>query len=112
VTAIHPTTLPPVSRDFLVSPNPSAGPFTLRFSFAGAASDTSGAGAARTASLSIVSVTGRMVRQLWRGAVGTRETLLGWDGRDARGEPVPQGVYYARLSAGGAETTRPIVVIR
>ena len=35
-----------------------------------------------------------------------------WNGEDHRGRPVPSGVYYARLSAGGDVRTRKIVLTR
>ena len=35
-----------------------------------------------------------------------------WDGRDERGRPVASGVYFCKLSVGGADVTRKLVVIR
>jgi len=63
------------------------------------------------ATLAVYDVAGRLVRTLAAGEArgpGPHEAV--WDGRDASGRSVPSGVYFARLSAAGAERTRRLVL--
>ncbi|NNE09062.1 MAG: T9SS type A sorting domain-containing protein, partial [Gemmatimonadetes bacterium] len=62
--------------------------------------------------ITLYNLAGREVRSL-RSAGDTRgEFVLVWDGRDSRGEPVPPGVYLARMEWGGQEQTARVVKIR
>lgn len=63
--------------------------------------------------LAIYDVSGRLVRTLLDGdhrPAGAHE--VAWNGRDERGMPAAAGVYFARIVAAGAESTRKIVLIR
>jgi adhesin/invasin len=64
------------------------------------------------ASLQIYSLSGQKVTNLFEGelAAGTHRFI--WDGRTYRGEPVPSGIYYGVLEAGGIRQTRKIVLMR
>jgi hypothetical protein len=83
----------------LAAPNPSAGPARLTFTLAEA-------GPVR---LGLYDLGGRAVRTLVRDARGAGSCTVAWDGRDDRGAPVPPGVYFARLEAGGRALVRRLV---
>jgi len=80
-------------------PNPARGPAHLAFTLPRA-------GEAR---LTVHDVAGRRLAELHRGpaAEGTHEVT--WSGRDASGRPLPAGVYFARLEAGGVVQTVKLV---
>ncbi len=67
---------------------------------------------ARSISLSIFDVRGRLIRTLESGmrASGPHTSL--WNGRDDRGHAVASGVYYARLTGAGETLTRKIVMLK
>ena len=67
------------------------------------------AGAVR---LRVYDIAGRPVRRLFEGARGAGAFSLTWDGRDDAGRPMPSGVYFARLAAGGAESVLKLVLAR
>ena len=84
-------------------PNPVRAGTRFRFSLAEAG----------TVDLAIYDIAGRRVATLLSAA--RREAGPGdvaWDGRDARGAPVPGGVYVARLEAAGTTVRRQLVVLR
>ncbi len=65
------------------------------------------------ATVSIHDVTGRAVRHLVDEALdGEKIYTYRWDGRDDRGERVPTGVYFARLSTGTYRDASKIMLIR
>jgi hypothetical protein len=85
------------------APNPSRGPVRLAFS----------ATAHAVATLSVHDAAGRRVAVPFDGAVEPGDHEAPWDGRDASGSRVSSGVYFARLSAEGAEpVARKIVLVR
>lgn len=61
-------------------------------------------------SLRILSVDGRLVRTLVDGefAAGTHQTS--WDGRDASGRSVPNGIYFYRMQSAGQTLTQKMAV--
>ena len=59
--------------------------------------------------LAIYNVLGQPVRQVWTGALAAGEHRLGWDGRDALGQPVAAGVYLYRLQVGEQTRIRKMV---
>lgn len=60
--------------------------------------------AARPVDLRVVTADGRVVRHLLSGETrGPGENEIVFDGRDARGNELPGGVYFAELMAGGSE---------
>ncbi len=63
-------------------------------------------------SLAVFDLNGRLVRSLIEGSVEAGFTTVTWDGRDASGISVPGGVYFCRLTTGGAKMQRPIVIVR
>jgi hypothetical protein len=81
-------------------------PFTDRVSFTTVVPHDGGA------SLEIVDVRGRRVRTLTASLRrGTRQEIA-WDGSDARGRPLPAGVYFARLETAHGVVTRKVVRAR
>ncbi len=83
-------------------PNPSGGGSALRFAL----------GAAASARVDLYDVRGRLVRALFNESAAVGEHVLGWDGQDAAGRPVPAGVYYARLTARGESRVARLVITR
>ena len=89
------------------APNPARGAmwFTLR----------GGAVAARIANpihIGIWDTAGRLVRSLavQGGDGGENAGTAEWDGRDASGEEVPAGIYFARAGGGSSATTRLVLM--
>lgn len=62
--------------------------------------------------LTIHDVRGRVVRTLFDGRIGAGEQAVSWDGRDDAGRAVASGVYFARLAAGAARSTRRLVLLK
>lgn len=69
---------------------------------------------ARTApvTLDVLDVRGRLVRRLHAGTLAAGDHAILWDGRDDAGSPAATGVYLARLSGGGAQAIRKLVMVR
>ena len=84
------------------TPNPFAGGTRIGFALPTAA----------TVRLEIFDVTGRPVRTLGPQKFDAGEHELRWDGLGAKGRPVAQGIYFARLQAGGKERTVKLVKSR
>ncbi|HKQ56753.1 MAG TPA: PQQ-dependent sugar dehydrogenase [Candidatus Eisenbacteria bacterium] len=84
-------------------PNPARAGVTLEFMLAKPG----------TVALSIHDLAGRRVRSLIAATphpAGPRR--LQWDGRDARGEALPAGIYRARLTVAGGTLERRVVLVR
>jgi uncharacterized delta-60 repeat protein len=60
----------------------------------------------------IYDVDGRLVAPLFDGPVEAGEHLLAWSGRDRDGRRVASGVYFAAVTADGAEARIKLVVLR
>ncbi len=80
-------------------PNPTSGTSRLDFALA------------RTgeAELAIYDAGGRRVRLLASGVLAAGAHEATWDGTDARGNPTPAGLYFARLTGNGARQVARIV---
>jgi hypothetical protein len=63
-------------------------------------------------SLVVYDVSGRAVRTLIDGALPAGDARVAWDGRDGRGEPLPSGTYFARLTAGNRSETQKLSLVR
>lgn len=62
--------------------------------------------------LSVLDLQGRVLRS-WQVAEGPGPIgSVTWDGRDARGRPVPSGMYLVRLVQGEAATSQRLAVVR
>jgi hypothetical protein len=62
--------------------------------------------------LTIVSAAGRLVRQLYTGALGPGRHDFPWDARDHHGAEVSTGVYFVELKAGERIDVGRLAVIR
>jgi len=62
--------------------------------------------------LAIYNVTGRLVRTLVDGEVGSGQRTVVWDGRDDRGVEVQSGVYFCLMEAGGFNDTAKMVLMK
>jgi len=67
---------------------------------------------AGSTTLRILDVSGRVVATLLEGTQPAGARVVMWNGRDARGNAVPSGVYFARLDAGGASHTQKLVLLK
>lgn len=85
-----------------VAPNPSA---------AGAVMLLSGP-AAEAAQITVFDASGRVVRNLWQGALNGRAFEVVWDGKDDAGREVPAGVYLVKMTTPKGEATGRVVVAR
>ncbi|HET9888667.1 MAG TPA: FG-GAP-like repeat-containing protein [bacterium] len=61
--------------------------------------------------ISIIDVSGRLVRALFAGAHAEGRSVLDWDRRDASGNLVRAGVYFARLETPQTQRTVRIAVL-
>lgn len=62
--------------------------------------------------LAVYDVSGRLVRELVRGAFAQGTFEWSWDGRREGGVRVSTGVYFVRLESGGRTLTQKLVMIR
>jgi FlgD Ig-like domain len=65
-----------------------------------------------SADVTVHDVSGRLVRQVWRGSVAVGRTFTSWDGHDDRGERVASGVYFVRARTGADVRSAKIVLVR
>ena len=84
-------------------PNPSRG--SLRVSLAMPR-------AVPAARVSVLDVTGREVSLLWSDELAAGTHQFAWDARDARGAPVPAGLYLVRAALGADVRVRRVSVLR
>jgi hypothetical protein len=59
--------------------------------------------------VAIYAVDGRRIATLLEERRPAARQRIFWNGRDQRGRPVPSGVYFCRLEAGGRAETRKVV---
>jgi hypothetical protein len=81
-------------------PNPARTPVTLHF---GLPKDTD-------VSLRVYDLAGRQARALAASRFAAGERTVTWDLTDERGTPVPSGLYFVRMSAGGQTCVRRVAV--
>ncbi len=83
-------------------PNPFGGETTLSFVMP----------ASGRAELSVYDLSGRRVRTLVTGEVGSGNNQVTWDGTDAAGRPLSAGVYFYRLDTLGESLTGQMTILR
>lgn len=83
-------------------PSPASGPVTIQYT-------TPGGG---PVAIEIFDSSGRLIRQIFRGATETGTYPLIWDGNDNGGRASVSGVYFVRLRASAGSVIQPIVMIR
>jgi len=111
------TALVPFSTGVLVSnmaPNPTRGSVTFSVAvprtYGG--SPTAPTRLATPVEVSVFNVRGQLVRELRKGSDLDDFLTLRWDGTNRLAEPVPSGVYFLRVLAGGTSEVSKIVLIR
>jgi flagellar hook assembly protein FlgD len=59
-------------------------------------------------------VTGRVVRDVFKGNLRAGTKSMTWDGQDDRGRQLPRGVYFAqvRYQRSGFNDARKVVVLK
>ena len=62
--------------------------------------------------LEVFNVRGQRVATLVDRFVGVGRTNVTWLGTDSRGESVPSGVYFARMTSAGGTSSQRIVLVR
>lgn len=67
--------------------------------------------AAAEARVDLFDVAGRKVAVLFSGQASAGPTAVSWDGRDSGGQDLHRGAYFARLTAGGVQVARQIVLL-
>lgn len=63
-------------------------------------------------SVALFGVDGRLVRRLIDGPRGAGRHTAFWDGADSDGRQVGPGMYFAKVQAGGSQTTLRLVRVR
>lgn len=62
--------------------------------------------------LTVYSLTGQIVRTLMNSRLEPGNHAVPWEGRDDSGQPVSSGVYVARLTADGNQTTHRMLLLK
>lgn len=90
--------------DLVVAPNPvRAGRGDVALFYRGVE--------ANEVAVTIHDVSGRLVRNVHRGAANGNG-ILSWDGNDETGAAVAAGVYFARIESAGRSETKTVTVLR
>jgi hypothetical protein len=89
----------PIGWTLLVSPNPSAGAFTVRYDLP----------SPTIASLAVFDIAGRLVRTL--DASDARGAAT-WDGKDGTGRNAAPGVYFVRVTSRDFTDARRVMLVR
>jgi hypothetical protein len=97
-----PETAPVVAPLLRVSPNPFGAETAIRFALARESAVV----------LAVVDVNGRVVRELVAGSLAAGEHTYAWDGRDATGRPVANGVYMSVLDTPAGRNAMRITKVR
>jgi hypothetical protein len=83
-------------------PNPAANNSSIRYAL----------DKAQEVRISVYDITGRVVVQLVDAIQGAGTHSATWNGKNERGQAVPNGVYLVRVSAGNYQATRKLTVVR
>jgi hypothetical protein len=62
--------------------------------------------------LNIYNVKGQLVKTMIDARLAAGRHSVVWDGRDASGQPVGSGVYFARLTSSTKSATRKMVLLK
>jgi hypothetical protein len=101
-TSVASSGAPASPPSLLMTPNPSAGPATIRYDLADRGH----------VSLAVFDVAGRLVTRLEDGVREGGPHAVVWDGRGADGRPVGAGAYFLRLEAGGSVAREKVIRLR
>ena len=100
--AYSPNQGPLVTRLYAPKPNPFRGGVVIRYSLA----------VPGRASVQVCDLAGRVVRTLANGQQKPGSYSMHWDGRDARGRALANGIHFIRLTAGDYRATEKLVLQR
>jgi hypothetical protein len=102
-TEIKLTNMPAITTRLLPNvPNPFNPMTEIRFELA----------KAQRVQVTVYDVTGRLVKVLADGQLGSGPHIRVWQGRDSGGRQVPSGAYYVRLVADGRVDHRKIMLLK
>ena len=101
-TAVGESESPPAARVPSFAPNPGRDAVKLAIELS----------APTTIRVRLFDVAGRMVREIPAAAFPAGKHVVGWDGRDRAGSPVPSGVYYGEVTVGSRTYARRVVILR
>lgn len=62
--------------------------------------------------LKIYNVNGQLIQQLLAGKQPAGAQVVRWNGQNDQGQPMPSGIYYYQLQAGGYVATRKMLLMR
>jgi flagellar hook assembly protein FlgD len=62
--------------------------------------------------VAVVDIAGRLIRSLHHTADKAGDLTLSWDGHDERGQPVPPGAYYYRVTTNAGQSVRTMIWLR
>jgi hypothetical protein len=85
-----------------IAPNPARGDVHVDFSLPERS----------PVAVAVYGIQGRRVRMLGESARDAGVQRITWDGRDDRGELVPTGVYFVKVSAPGHSARRSVLILR
>ena len=94
--------VPKVARILPAAPNPTGSAAGFPFELPDA----------RAVEIRIYSVTGALVRELARRTYPAGLHTVTWDGRDAAGAPVGQGLYVVRVRLGSLGRSQKLLIVR
>ena len=94
--------LPRVARILPATPNPTGSNARLSFELP----------SERDVVIRVYSVAGALVRTLTRGKYPAGNHEIIWDGRDAGGNFVGQGLYFVRVRLGSLERSQKLLIVR
>ena len=99
-------------------PNPFSDRAVIDFEIDGVSGVAPGGGSTAAgrpqaiAACAVYDVSGRLVRRFAEMRLDAGNSRIEWDGRDGRGRPLPSGIYFAKISAGGRIYLRKMVLAR
>jgi len=94
-----------IGRDlnlFEPKPNPTSGMTELAFTLP----------AAQKVDLAVYDASGRLVRRLASGRLAAGTHTFQWNGTDARGSRVANGIYFVKLTADSKTLTRKLILVK
>jgi len=87
---------------FEPKPNPTSGMTELAFTLP----------AAQKVDLAVYDASGRLVRRLASGRLAAGTHTFQWNGTDARGNRVANGIYFVKLTADSKTLTRKLILVK
>jgi len=101
-TGVEPKAVQPAAVQVSAAPNPFGGSTRITFALP-ARSDVT---------IEVYDIGGRMVAQIFEGAMDEGQHVVTWNGKNAAGEDVPSGIYFYRFTMGDYRLNKKAVVVR